>query len=73
MEKFYENIATIMEVDKCTQNDKLKDFDSWDSLAVLSILAMAQTEYKCHLSKDDLDSIVTVGELEKLLISRKNV
>ena len=73
MEKFYSNMATILEVDICTPQDILKGFDSWDSLAAISILAMAQGDYKSHISREDLDSVVTLGELEELIKSRANV
>ena len=41
MEKFIENLSEILEEEDVTLNDELASFESWDSLAILSIIALA--------------------------------
>ena len=51
--------------------DVLKDFESWDSLAVLSVLAMADSKYGVSIKADEIRAIVTAGELANLVESKK--
>lgn len=70
MKDFYNKMAIIMEVDTANPTDILRDYEVWDSLAILSLIAMAQTDYKCRISKEDLDSLVTSGDLEMFIRNR---
>ena len=53
MEKLYEKIAEILDVDAVSANEKLRDFEEWDSVAVISLLAYVECEYKVFLSTED--------------------
>ena len=72
MKKFYEKMAAIMDVENVKPADLLHAFDAWDSLAAISILAMAQTDYKVTISKEDMDNFQTVKDLEKFIMDRVN-
>ena len=49
MEKMYEELAELLEVDEVKGNEVLSDFECWDSLTVLSIIAWASENYgKTH-------------------------
>jgi acyl carrier protein len=59
-----------LEVDEVTSNSILHDFDNWDSLTALSIMAMLDKGYGVNISTTDLNSISTVEELENLVNNR---
>jgi acyl carrier protein len=70
MENFDLDIAEILEVDTINMNDQLKEFDCWDSLTVLSIIALSSESYNVILSASEIHKSITVGGL-KLLIESK--
>lgn len=64
MEEFYSKLAEILEVEEIQDGDVLKNFEAWDSLTKLTIIAMADSDYKVTLSAKDLDNIETVRDLK---------
>jgi acyl carrier protein len=66
-DRFYDSLAEILETDKVKDEDVLHQFDAWDSLTKLSIIAMADSEYRTILSARELDNFETVGELKAYL------
>jgi len=48
-----------------------QDLPQWDSLAVLTTLAMVDAEYEVSLSANELAELRTIGDLFKLVSSRK--
>jgi len=56
-------LADIFEVDAVKESDILRDFESWDSLSALSILAMADSSFGIHMTAQDLRAIKTVADL----------
>ena len=59
-------LADLLEVDNIQENDSLEKFDSWDSLTMLSIIALASEKYDRVLSNSDLRNAKTVEGLLKL-------
>lgn len=45
MEELIEKIAEILEVEEVDVNKKFSDYDEWDSLAGLSLIAMLDSDY----------------------------
>lgn len=72
MTDFKNKLAEILEVDSVNDADVLMDFEAWDSLTSLSIIAMIDSEYNINISAEELVSLNTVGDLEKYLQSRIN-
>jgi acyl carrier protein len=70
MENFDVEIAEILEVDSVNMNDALNQFECWDSLTILSIIAFASESYQIILSASEINVAETVGGL-KLLIETK--
>lgn len=62
--RFYSAMAEILEVESVKDNDVLAQFDAWDSLTKLSIIALAGSEYRTILSAKDLDAMESVGVLK---------
>ena len=71
MEEFYGKIAEILEMDEVKPTDVLADFPEWDSLSVLSTIAMIGSDYGLTLSADDLRGVATVGELRELVAAKR--
>jgi|688.fasta_scaffold1496983_2 acyl carrier protein len=70
MENFDVEIAEILEVDSVNMNDNLNEFECWDSLTILSIIAFASESYQIILSASEINGAVSVGGL-KVLIETK--
>ncbi|MDR0605452.1 MAG: acyl carrier protein [Bacteroidales bacterium] len=71
MDNFIEQIAEILEVDTVTTNDVLTEFEAWDSLAVLSIIALADEYYGVTLSAAEVRNAKTVGGVKDIIESKK--
>ena len=70
MNSFYEKMAEILEVDKVNPGDEITSFSNWDSLGVLSILALADSQYGVTVTGEEIAQMKVVGELEKLIEHR---
>ena len=70
MNEFLKKIAAILEVAEVKETDELKAFPQWDSLSVLSVIAMLDASYHLNLHATDLESIRTAGDLWNLVQSR---
>ena len=66
-DQYYVALAEILEAESVKDQDVLRQFDAWDSLTKLSIIAMAGSDYRISLSSKDLDTIETVGDLRVYL------
>lgn len=67
-----EKIAILeeaMDLDEGTLdlNSVLADFEEWDSLSKLSLLAFAKKEFGISLSAEDIKSFVTVKDICDIL------
>lgn len=67
--KFYEALAEMLDTDPSGFSDDsvLKDLPGWDSLAVLSFVAMADSSLNTIVSGAALVKCKTVGDLIALL------
>lgn len=63
MEHFKEKLAEIFEVENISNKDILKDFDEWDSLTLLSIIAIVDSEFNIQLRASDFDEIISIEDL----------
>lgn len=70
METFQPLIAEALEVDAVDMKDELSAFESWDSLTVLSIIALISEEYNVELTAEDVENSKTVEGLQELVKSR---
>lgn len=66
---FYEKLADIFE-ENVTDETILKDLESYDSLSILSIIAMCDKNYKFTATASEIRALNTVGDL-KAFIERK--
>lgn len=71
MNEFLEKLAGILEVEAVKETDDLKAFPQWDSLAVLSVIAMLDASYGVNLHASDFQQVTTATDLWKLVQSKK--
>ena len=71
MSNMYIQLADILEVDQVNADDILSGFEYWDSLTVLSILAMFDADYGVNLTAADVRAMQTAGELVAAVEMRK--
>jgi acyl carrier protein len=70
MLEFYAGLAEILEIDvaKCNPEFKLDEGGAdWDSLAVISTIALIDEIFNCTVSGQALSDCKTVGDLTKLI------
>jgi acyl carrier protein len=72
MNDFLKRIAEILEVETVSERDDLKAYSQWDSLAVLSVIAMLDANYGVNLRAADIQQTSSAGELWKMVQSRKS-
>ena len=68
MEDFYEGLAEILEVevDEISADTELEE-GAWDSLAVVSTIALIDDVYDITVHPEKLSECKTVGDIEKLV------
>lgn len=71
MKEMNVEMADILEVDSVEDDMLLEEYDAWDSLAILSILAFIDSEYGVNLSSEDIKDIKNLGDL-KLIVQSKS-
>lgn len=67
MEEINIEMADILEVDFVSDDDELKDFVGWDSLAILSLLAFIDDNYDVQLDDGDFETIRSLSDVKKLI------
>lgn len=67
---FYGKLAVTLERDEVAPGDVLEDFEEWDSLSVLSVVAMIGSGYGVHLSAREIRSVRTAKDLVDLVLSK---
>ena len=63
MKDFKEQLAEILEVETVKETDELMAFESWDSLTILSIIALVDESYGVPMSSEQIKETLTIGGL----------
>jgi acyl carrier protein len=71
MDEFLSEMAEILEEDTVGPQDELNSFESWDSLAALSVAALAESSFGVTLSGPDMKSATTVEDLYQRILAKK--
>ena len=69
--EFYQKLAEILDVEEVKPEDVLKSFDVWDSLAILSVLAMADAKYGVSIKAEEIRSVVSAEDLARLVEAKR--
>ena len=67
MSEFQEGLAEILEVDAGELEDGFELGELWDSLAVVSTLALIDEVHDVTVGAEDLAECKTVGDIKKLI------
>ena len=70
MHQFLKEMAEILDEESVKESDRLEEFSSWDSLAVLSVIAMADEKYGAAFSAQEIRSAETIHALYELISHR---
>ena len=69
--EFYQRLAAILDLETVKPEDVLKDFEAWDSLAILSVLAMADSKYGVSIKAEEIRSVVSALDLANMIEAKK--
>jgi len=69
--EFYQRLAEILDVEEVKPENVLKDFDGWDSLAILSVLAMTDAKYGVSVKAEEIRSVITAEDLARLVEAKR--
>ena len=70
MKNFETSISEILEVESIEMSDELESYDAWDSLTILSIIALCDSEYNVVLSAEEIENSETINGLKELINSK---
>ena len=72
--KFLDLFKEVLEIEdkEISLNDEFREYDEWDSLAYLSVIAMLDDEFEIVIETEDFKKIRTVGDLLKEVKERSN-
>lgn len=71
MEELISKLAEILEVDELDITKKFSDYEEWDSLAGLSILAMLDSDYNTTMSGKEVAAFDNIEAFCKEVLSRQ--
>lgn len=73
MDKFISIFADAleMEITEIKTSDQFRDYEEWDSLAVLSVIAMIKQNYNITIPRKEFDSLFTVEDLYNHISANK--
>lgn len=71
MTDLYPKLAELLEVDTVESTDILEVFPLWDSLTVLSLLSILDSDYGVNITAQDIRGLKTAGELAAFVNSRR--
>lgn len=71
-EKFIFQLKEILEIEdrELKTTDVFRDFEEWDSLANLSVIAMIDEEYNVVIDNTEFKNLKTIGEVIEAIKKR---
>lgn len=67
MSKLHDGLSEILEIDVADLNESFELGELWDSLAVVSTLALIDEIHDISVSAEDLAECKTIGDIEALI------
>lgn len=71
MDEFLTEMAEILEEDDVGPGDELENFESWDSLAALSVAALADAQFGVNMSSQEINEATTLEDLYNRIVAKK--
>lgn len=71
-QKFIDQLKETLEIEErnISEADNFREYDEWDSLALLSVIAMIDEEYDVIIESNDFKKLLTVGDIYNYIISK---
>ena len=57
MDKFLESLSEVFERDDVKPDDEFRDYEEWDSMAYLSVIAMIDDNYDIVIPSDEFENL----------------
>lgn len=69
--KIIELLEDVLELEEGSVklSDKFRDYDEWDSLAYLGVVADIDSEFDIVIPRDDFQKLITVKDLTDFIIN----
>ena len=71
MVSLFEEMTNIFEVDVINEADVLREYELWDSLSVISLLAFLDEQFGINIEATELVDVVTVADLLSFVHTRR--
>lgn len=71
MEDLIQKLADILEVDDLDITKKFKDYDEWDSLSSLSVMALLDSDYNLSMRGKEIEAFESIEAFCKEVLSRQ--
>jgi acyl carrier protein len=71
VETLTEQMLEIFEVDSISPDGVLRDLELWDSLSVISLLAVLDETYGINIEATELVDVITVADLFSFVEQRR--
>lgn len=68
MEELVSKLAEILEVDEVDVNKKFTDYEEWDSLCGLSIIAMLDADYGLTMKNKEILEFASIKDFCKAVV-----
>jgi acyl carrier protein len=70
--KFIEKFKEVLEVTdrELLSTDKFREYDEWNSLVFLSLIAMIDEEFDVIIEGKDFKKLLTIGEIDEAIKSQ---
>lgn len=70
MNELIEKLAEILEVDELDVNKKFTDYEEWDSLCSLSIIAMLDSDYKMTMKNKEIIEFNSIKDFCEAVLNK---
>lgn len=71
MEELVEKLSEILEIENLDVTKKFNDYEEWDSLSALSILALLDSDYHTSMKTADILAFDSIEAFCNEVLSRK--
>ena len=71
MEELIQKLVDILEVENLDITRRFKDYDEWDSLTSLSVMAILDSDYHIAMNNKEIASFDSIESFCKEVLSRK--
>ena len=70
LSEFIEKLSEVLEIEdrKINPTDIFRDYDEWDSLAYLSVIAYLDEEFDIQIEEAEFKKLITVEDLYNITV-----